>query len=44
MMKASTIVMAIGAALTIFGLPIPGLSVIGIIIFVIGAVARFLNF
>ncbi|SEO80482.1 hypothetical protein SAMN04487948_105240 [Halogranum amylolyticum] len=43
-MKASTIVMLIGAALTVFGLPIPGLSVLGLIIFILGAVARFLDF
>jgi hypothetical protein len=43
-MKASTIVMAIGAALTIFGLPIPGLSVLGILIFILGAAARFVDY
>lgn len=43
-MKASTIVMAIGAVLTIFGLPVPGLSVLGILVFLLGAAARFFGF
>jgi putative effector of murein hydrolase LrgA (UPF0299 family) len=43
-MKASTITVLIGLALTIFGLPIPGLSIIGILIVLVGLGARLLGF
>lgn len=36
--------MTIGAALTVFGLPVPGLSILGVIIFIVGAVARFVGY
>ncbi|MFC4359890.1 transporter [Halobium salinum] len=43
-MKASTIVVVIGLLLAVFGLPIPGLSVLGILIVLLGLGARFLDF
>jgi hypothetical protein len=43
-MKASTIAILIGLVLTVFGLPIPGLSVIGILIVLVGVGARLLGF
>ena len=39
-MRASTIVILVGLALTIFGLPIPGLSVLGILVVLLGVAAR----
>ncbi|MFC6726634.1 transporter [Halobium palmae] len=43
-MKASTIVIVLGALLAIFGLPIPGLSVLGILIVLLGLGARYVDF
>ncbi len=43
-MKASSIVIVIGLLLTVFGIPIPGLSILGILILLLGAAARYLDF
>lgn len=39
-MRLSTIAMAVGVVLAVFGLPVPGLSIVGIFIFIGGLIAR----
>lgn len=42
-MRASTVVIALGIAVTIFGLPIPGLSIVGLGVVLLGVIARVLG-